>query len=101
MKAFPVGLPVAYRLGVCSRIVAAALGGYVLASLLGISLAALVPMARAEAMVSGMMLSFLAYVVAVLWCFACRSAGRAWLGMMVPSLALVAVNSVLYWLRQS
>lgn len=101
MKSLPAGLPVAYRLGVCSRIVAAALGGYVLASLVGISLAALMPLARAEAMVSGMMLSFLVYVVAVLWCFACRTAARAWLGLLVPSLVLLAINGLSYWMQHT
>ena len=99
MKTTTVGLPVVYRLGVCSRIVAAALGGYLLASLTGVSLAALVPLARGEAMISGMMLSFLVYVVAVLWCFACHSAWRAWLGLLVPSLVLAALNGLLLWGR--
>lgn len=99
MKSLPAGLPVAYRLGVCSRIAAAALGGYALASLAGISLAALMPLARVEAMVVGMMVSFLVFVAAVLWCFACRSAWRAWWGLMLPSTALLAVNGLLYWLQ--
>ncbi|WP_416422588.1 DUF3649 domain-containing protein [Pseudomonas sp. App30] len=101
MKSPSAGLPVAYRLGVCSRIVAAAMGGYVLAALVGISLAALLPLARAEAMVSGMMLSFLVYVVAVLWCFACRTATRAWLGLLAPSLVLLAINGLVYWMQHS
>ncbi len=101
MNTSTAGVPVAYRLGVCSRILAAALGGYVLASLVGISLAALMPLARAEAMVSGMLLSFLVYVVAVLWCFASHTAWRAWLGLLVPSLVLVAVNGLLQWLHHA
>ncbi len=101
MKKTTATVPVAYRLGVCSRIVAATFGGYVLASLAGICLAALLPMVRAEAMVSGMMLSFLIYVVAVLWCFACRSAWRAWLGVLVPCALLSAAYGLVYWMRLS
>ncbi len=101
MKKTTAAVPVAYRLGVFSRIVAAALGGYALATLMGISLAAILPMVRAEAMVSGMMLSFLVYVMAVLWCFACRSAWRAWLGLLVPCLVLSAAHGLLYWMRLS
>ena len=93
-------IPASYRWGVASRIIAAVLGGYVLAALSSVSLAWLLPMARGEAVVSGMMLSFLVYLVAVLWCFSCRSAGRAWLGLATPGVALALVNGLLYWVKQ-
>jgi len=94
-------LPVSYRLAVTSRVLAAVVGGYVVAALASVSLSLWLPMARAEAVVTGMMTSFLAYLVAVLWCFACRSAWQAWLGMVVPSLVLGAISALAYWMGHS
>jgi hypothetical protein len=42
--------------------------------------------------VTGMTVSFLVYLVAVLWCFACRSAWSAWVGLLVPSVILATVS---------
>lgn len=94
-------IPVSYRLAVTSRVLAAVLGGYIVAALASVSLTLWVPMARADAVVTGMMTSFLAYLGAVIWCFACRSAWRAWLGLIVPSLVLAAVSGLAYWMGRS
>jgi hypothetical protein len=91
-------LPASYRLAVTSRVLAAVLGGYIVAALASISLSSWLPMARAEAVVTGMMSSFLAYLIAVLWCFACRSAWRAWFGLILASLVLAAVSGLAYWM---
>jgi hypothetical protein len=85
------------RLAVASRVVAAVIGGYVLATLSSICLAQFLPLARAEAVVLAMTLSFLVYLIAVLWCFACRSAWRAWLGLLLPSSVLGAVYACARW----
>ncbi|QCY14553.1 DUF3649 domain-containing protein [Pseudomonas sp. MPC6] len=90
-------LPVSYRLAVTSRVLAAVLGGYLVAALASVSLSLWLPMARAEAVVTGMMTSFLAYLVTVLWCFACRSAWQAWWGLIVSSLVLAALSGLAYW----
>ncbi|MFL1516624.1 DUF3649 domain-containing protein [Pseudomonas prosekii] len=94
-------LPVSYRLAVTSRVLAAVVGGYIVAALASVSLSLWLPMARAEAVVTGMMTSFLTYLVAVLWCFACRSAWKAWLGMLVPSVVLGAISALAYWMGHS
>ncbi|MHC8355751.1 DUF3649 domain-containing protein [Pseudomonas sp. LB3P81] len=94
-------LPVSYRLAVTSRVLAAVLGGYIVAALSSVSLSLWLPMARADAVVTGMMTSFLAYLCAVLWCFACRSAWQAWLGLIVPSLVLASVSGLAYWMGHS
>ncbi|CAI8995252.1 Iron uptake protein [Pseudomonas sp. IT-P44] len=94
-------IPVSYRLAVTSRVLAAVLGGYIVAALASVSLTLWVPMARADAVVTGMMTSFLAYLGAVIWCFACRSAWRAWLGLIVPSLVLAAISGLAYWMGRS
>lgn len=94
-------LPVSYRLAVTSRVLAAVLGGYIVAALASVSLTLWVSMTRADAVVTGMMTSFLAYLCAVIWCFACRSAWRAWLGLIVTSLVLTALAGLAYWMSRS
>ncbi len=81
---------------VFSRVIAAILGGYVLTSLIIALLAISLPGTRAEAVLTSMLLSFLIYAGAVMWVFACRSASRAWAGMLLPSLVLGAVLLV-HW----
>ncbi|VVO67255.1 hypothetical protein PS870_01099 [Pseudomonas fluorescens] len=98
MKGKTRTLPVPYRLAVTSRVLAAVLGGYIVAALASVSLSSWLPMARAEAVVTGMMSSFLAYLIAVLWCFVCRSAWRAWFGLIVASLLLAAVSGLANWM---
>lgn len=101
MKGKTRTLPVSYRLAVTSRVLAAVLGGYLVAALAGVTLTLWLPMARTDAVVTGMMASFLAYLIAALWCFACRSAWQAWFGLLVPSLVLAAVSGVAYWAGRS
>ncbi|MBK5397558.1 DUF3649 domain-containing protein [Pseudomonas sp. TH39(2020)] len=101
MKGKITSLPDSYRLAVTSRVLAAVLGGYLVAALASVSLTMWLPMARGEAVVTGMMTSFLAYLVAVLWCFACRSAWQAWFGLIVPSVVLAAVSGLAYWMGHS
>ncbi len=70
-----------------SRIVAALFGGYVLAALTSVAAVAL-PMARSEAVLTGMLASFAVYAGAVVWVFAVRSAWRAWAGLLVAAVPL-------------
>lgn len=92
------GVTVAYRLGVTSRALAAIFAGYLLASITSICIAQWLPIPRAEAVGIGMMLSFLAYLAAVLWCFACRTALQAWVGVLAPCAALGAAYACGRWL---
>lgn len=101
MKGKIATLPVSCRLAVTSRVLAAVLGGYLVAALASVSLTMWLPMDRAEAVITGMMSSFLVYLVAVLWCFACRSAWQAWFGLIVPSVVLTAVSGLAYWMSHS
>lgn len=99
MRSKAAGMPLSYRLSVTSRCLAAVFGGYVLAALVSVCFTLLAPMSRAEAVISGMMLSFLFYLVAFLWCFASRSALQAWLGVLLPSLVLGVINGLAYWMK--
>ncbi len=76
-----------------SRIAAALCGGYALAALASVAALALplaLPLARTEAVFTGMMASFLVYAGAVVWVFAVRSARRAWIGLAVAAMPLLA-----------
>lgn len=84
------------RLGVLARVLAAALGGYALASLASVALALVYRAPREEAVLAACVPAFLLFAGAVLWAFAARSAWRAWLGVGVPTLIL---GALVWWLK--
>lgn len=92
------GVSLAYRLAVTSRILAALFGGYLIAALTSLCISQWVPLSRGDAVVTGMMLSFLAYLLAVIWCFACRTAWRAWAGIALPAAVLAMLFGLGRWL---
>lgn len=71
-----------------SRIIAALFGGYALAALGSVAVLAL-PASKPQAVLSGMLLSFIIYTCAVIWVFAVRSAWRAWAGLLVAAIPLL------------
>lgn len=77
-----------YRLAVFSRMAAAILGGYALASAAAACLAVWLPMGRADAVTTAQMLSFVFYACGVIWVFATRNAWRAWAGILLPAAVL-------------
>lgn len=85
--------PAALAMG--ARCATALLGGYGAASVLATSMARLLPVARVEATLWGMILSFLFYAVIGLWCFVeprlWRAAAIVW-GVAIPGALL------LWWL---
>ena len=101
MKSKAIGLSLSYRLAVTSRSLAALLGGYLLASLGCICISLLAPMERVDAVISGMLLAFVIYLLAFIGCFACRSAWRAWIGVLLPSLVLGVIDGLVYWMNHS
>jgi hypothetical protein len=82
------------RLSVASRIAAATAGGYALANVVGVFLSRVLPMARADAVLTMTIASFALYAGAIIWTFAARSARVAWLGLLVP----IALCGALAWL---
>ncbi|MFW7341588.1 DUF3649 domain-containing protein [Pollutimonas sp. H1-120] len=72
-----------------SRIVAAVFGGYALAALTSVA-ALVLPMSKPQAVLTGMLASFIIYAGAVIWVFAARSALRAWAGLMAAAMPLLA-----------
>ncbi|WP_028602045.1 DUF3649 domain-containing protein [Ottowia thiooxydans] len=90
----PGALSAAYRWSVASRVAAATLGGYALASAATVLLALFWPAPKAQSVLWATMLSFVVYTVAVIWVFYTRSATRAWLGMVLGT----AVCTGLAWI---
>ena len=94
MKPIPGASLAHYRWAVASRVGAAVLGGYVLASATAACLAVWLPLARVDAVIAAMLSAFAVYALGVTWVFATRNAWRAWAGMLVPAGLLAA----LFWL---
>ncbi|WNW13520.1 DUF3649 domain-containing protein [Pseudomonas sp. DTU_2021_1001937_2_SI_NGA_ILE_001] len=93
-----LGITVTYRLAVASRFIVASLGGYLFASLFSVCVSQWLPLPRGEAVMAGMMLSFLAYLGVFIGCFACRTAWRAWTGVALGCAVLAVVWAAGRWL---
>ncbi|SPB13745.1 PepSY-associated TM helix protein [Caballeronia novacaledonica] len=74
-----------------SRIVAAIAGGYALAALASVAALAL-PVSQPQAVLTGMLASFVVYTCAVIWVFAVRSARRAWTGLVIVAVPLLLAS---------
>lgn len=73
-------------MGLLSRIAAAVFGGYAVSNLLSLALVGWLPMERADAVMTAMLLSFVIYTAAITWVFAASSAWRAWVGLLLPGM---------------
>jgi len=89
----------AYRWSVLSRCVAAALGGYVVVTLLHLALTAVLPMEGYKALLFASQTGYLYYTGILIWCFAVRTAKRAWLGLALLALPLLLIDAA-YLLRR-
>lgn len=72
-------------LGVLSRTLAAIFGGYALAATCSMFFAAALPIARGQAVLTGMLVAIVLCACAALWAFATRTALRAWVGILIPT----------------
>lgn len=70
-------------LPVLSRSVAATIGGYVLSNLLATLTSYLLPMPTADSVLLSLQLSFLFYCIIIIWVFSVKTAGKAWLGLLI------------------
>ena len=84
-----------YGFRLFSLVMAAILGGYLLATSAAIFLGAVLPFPRAESVMAGTLLSFSVYTGAVIWVFAVRDVRRAWLGLLLPSAALTVAGMLI------
>ena len=76
------------------RLVAAVLGGYLLASAWVVLCGAL-SQPLAESILVGMQFSFAIHVAAVIWAFSPVSLARVWQGFLIPTVLLSAAAFVL------
>ncbi|MCY4349446.1 MAG: DUF3649 domain-containing protein, partial [Thiotrichales bacterium] len=67
---------------VAARVAAAVFGGYALAVVTAVGLAGILPMSRGDAVMTGLLSSFLFYCIAAIYAFSARSARRAWIGIL-------------------
>jgi len=84
-----------YRWQVTLRLLVAILVGYAFANLAGILLTQILPIPKAEVVVTSLLLSFAIYLGAILWVFSVRSTRKACLGLIIPTLALGLVVWIL------
>jgi Protein of unknown function (DUF3649) len=82
-----------YRWAVLSRCVAAAFGGYAVVALLQLAMVAVLPWDNYKAMLFSSQTSYLYYTGLIIWCFAARTARRAWLGLVLVALPLVLIDA--------
>lgn len=70
-------------LSVLSRSIAAIVGGYVLSNLLAVLTSYLLPMQTADSVLLSLQLSFLFYSIVIIFVFSTKTAGKAWLGLLI------------------
>lgn len=78
-----------------SRVLAAVFGGYALTSGVAVLLAAVLPLSRAEAVLTTTLSAFIVYTGAVIWVFAVQDLRRAWLGMLLPAILCGGIGMLL------
>tara|TARA_R110000868_G_scaffold78919_1_gene224774 strand:+ start:3213 stop:3491 length:279 start_codon:yes stop_codon:yes gene_type:complete len=78
---------------VCQRLAAAVVGGYGLAVGVSTCLSLVMPTSRDDAVLTGLLASFLVYAAVILWVFATSSLSRIWwgLGSMTATFAGLSV----------
>lgn len=96
MKAVDAG----YRWAVASRFFAAALGGYAIVTLLQVAFMALLPGEYYQSLLFASQTGYLYWTAIIVWCFAARTARRAWLGLALVALPLVLID-INYLLHRS
>ena len=85
------------RWSIVSRILAAAVGGYILTALLSIALAlllAMLGMNKAEAVLGVTIASFLVYASIVMAVIHARTPTRAWLGLAAAGLPVTIFSAI-------
>jgi hypothetical protein len=82
-----------YRWSVLSRCVAAAVGGYAIVTLLQLAMIAVLPVDYFKALLFSAQTGYLYYTGIIIWCFAVRTARRAWLGLGLVALPLALIDA--------
>ncbi|KGJ97418.1 DUF3649 domain-containing protein [Colwellia psychrerythraea] len=85
------------RWSVLSRVLAATLGGYILAtaSSFFISQLLMTSVGKYQAIHIGLMLTFIVYACVAMWVFSVKTATKAWLGLLKLSISFVVATWLL------
>ncbi len=83
----------AYRWSVLSRCIAATAGGYAVVTLLHLAMIAVLPWDDYKALLFASQTGYLYYTGIIIWCFAARSAKRAWFGLGLVALPLALIDA--------
>jgi hypothetical protein len=86
-------LTAAYRWSVFSRCIAAAVGGYIIVTLLHLAMIVVLPWDSYKSLLFSSQTGYLYYTGIIIWCFAARTARRAWLGLALLALPLVLIDA--------
>ncbi|WP_288132803.1 DUF3649 domain-containing protein [Microbulbifer sp.] len=78
-----------------SLIAAALLGGYLFSTALGTFLGSVLPLATNESTLVAHLSSFVFYTGAILWVFHMRKPRRAWISLLLSSVALAGLSLTL------
>lgn len=89
-----------YRLLVLSRIVAAVAGGYAFATVMILVLTYLLPLPQKDALMLSTMLSYIIYLLAIIWAFSVKTVRKAWIGISVATGLLGALAFLLHSIQQ-
>ena len=80
---------------VCSRVIAAIIGGYVLSNLLSILLSYILPGSPSDGVMTGMVISFAVYGAVIIWVYSVKSLQQVWRNLLITS-AVCAI--IIYFL---
>ncbi len=83
----------AYRWSIASRFIAGALGGYVVVTLLHVAFMALLPADYHQALLFSSQTGYLYWTGILIFCFATRTATRAWLGLAIVAVPLISIDA--------
>jgi len=86
-------LTAAYRWSVLSRCIAAAAGGYAIVTLLQLAFTAVLPWDYYKSLLFSSQTGYLYFTGVIIWCFAARTATRAWLGLAIAALPLILIDA--------
>jgi hypothetical protein len=82
-----------YRWSVLSRVIAAAVGGYAIVTLLQLAATIVLPVDPHHSLLFFSQTGYLYYTGIILWCFAARTATRAWVGLACVAAPLLLIDA--------
>jgi hypothetical protein len=74
------------KMEVLQRLFAAVIGGYLFSNIIAILVSYLLPANRSEAVMVGVLLSFIIYTATIIWAFSARTVKIAWCWLLLPAL---------------